>query len=319
MRFDALPVQNTDTLLTEAIEDFMLHQKACRNSAKTQSSYRESLTRMANWMMENGHPTIESVTSAVLRRWLAELTDRVTSRGTTFKPSTVWTYYKNARVFFNFLESEEMIRTNPMKRVKAPKLDKELLPPFRPEEIQALENATSGKDAASLRNRALIYFLLDTGCRLSETASMRVQDIDTETGIVKVWKGKGGKDRVTKLGVVALKAMNRYLRIRRSIKSDALWVGAYGALTAPGIRVILERLGKGCGVHCHAHKFRRTTALSMLRSGCDVYSIKNLLGHSDLQVLQRYLAQTEADITRAHEVHSPLDNLRSSSINKFIG
>lgn len=309
MRFDTLPVQEADTLLGEAIEDFMLHQKACRNSATTQRHYRESLTRMKAWMELQDIRTVDSVTTTLIREWLVHLADSKTPRGTPLKSGTVWTAYKNARVFFNFLFEEDMIKSNPILRVKAPKLDQELLPAFTIDEIQRLQSATSGKDPTSFRNRAMVFFLLDSGCRLSEFANLRITDVNLETGIVKVVKGKGSKDRMTRIGSNALRALNKYLRVRRSIKSDLLWVGAYGALTAPGIRIILERLGKSCGVHCHAHKFRRTTALTMLRNGCDVFSIKSLLGHSDLQVLQRYLAQTEADISRAHELFSPLDQM----------
>ena len=48
----------------------------------------------------------------------------------------------------------------------------------------------------------------------------------------------------------------------------------------------------------------------MLRSGADVFSVQYLLGHADLGVLRRYLAQNESDVTKAHTLHSPVDALR---------
>ncbi|HQN44833.1 MAG TPA: site-specific integrase, partial [Anaerolineaceae bacterium] len=57
------------------------------------------------------------------------------------------------------------------------------------------------------------------------------------------------------------------------------------------------------------HDFRRAFALAMLRAGVDVLSLQKLMGHSSLQVLQRYVKQTDLDAQRAHEKGSPVENL----------
>lgn len=56
------------------------------------------------------------------------------------------------------------------------------------------------------------------------------------------------------------------------------------------------------------HDFRRAFALMMLRNGVDVFALQRLMGHSDLQVLRRYLAQTDQDSQAAHMRGSPVDN-----------
>ena len=57
------------------------------------------------------------------------------------------------------------------------------------------------------------------------------------------------------------------------------------------------------------HGFRRYFALQMLRSGVDVFSLQKLMGHSDIQILRRYLQQTEEDIRSAHKLGGPVDHL----------
>ena len=52
---------------------------------------------------------------------------------------------------------------------------------------------------------------------------------------------------------------------------------------------------------------RQTFALNMLRAGVDIFSLQKLMGHADLQVLRRYLAQTTDDIAKAHRLGSPVD------------
>lgn len=109
---------------------------------------------------------------------------------------------------------------------------------------------------------------------------------------------------------MALKSFTKYARHRAGQAGEPLWLGRRGPMTEAGIAETLEKLGKAAGVHAHPHKFRRTCALMMLRSGADVFSVQYLLGHSDLTVLRRYLAQTQADVTKAHQLHSPVDGLK---------
>lgn len=309
MKIEGLPTSNHGLTLEEAIQDFLLHQRASRHSTRTIENHELALSKLKDWAQKNQLSFLSEFDASVLRRFMVAVHETRTPRGDLPKASTVHTIHKNVKAFFCHHEAEENIPKNPMKRVKPPKLDLEILPAFTEAEVRTLEAATNGKDARSVRNRALVYFLLDTGCRLQELVSLSTNDVNTETGTVMVRKGKGGKDRLTRIGFKAQKALNAYLRTRPKIGVNNLWLGQQGPLTCEGVATILEKLGRSCGVHCNPHKFRRTTALTMLRNGCDVYSIKALLGHSDLQVLQRYLAQTQADITKAHQLYSPVDNL----------
>ena len=308
MNLERLPIETPDLSLHDAIQDFLLHQRASRHSPRTLENHVLALGKLKAWADAQGLATLSDLTTSRLRGFMVHVQEAPTWKGTAPKPTTVHTLHKNVGAFMRFHEEEGNLPKSPMRRIKPPKLDQELLPAFTPEDLKRLEAGTGGTDPRSLRNRALVYFMLDTGCRLAEVASMTLADVDLSTGSVMVRRGKGGKDRMTRLGFKALKALTKYLRSRCDIL-PCLWVGKYGTMTANGIAITLAKLGSVCGVECNAHKFRRTTALTMLRNGCDVFSIKSLLGHSDLQVLQRYLAQTQADITTAHERFGVLDHL----------
>lgn len=308
MNLERLPIEPASLGLQDAVQDFLLHQRASRHSPRTIENHVLALGKLKAWADAEGLTSLADLTTLHLRRFIVHVQEAPTWKGTAPRPTTVHTLHKNVAAFMRFHEEEGNLPKSPMRRIKPPKLDQELLPAFTAEELKRLESGTNGTDPRSLRNRALIYFMIDTGCRLAEVANMRLDDIDLSTGMVKVRRGKGGKDRMTRLGFKALKALTRYTRSRNDMLRN-VWVGKYGAMTADGIAITLIKLGSACGVHCTAHKFRRTTALTMLRNGCDIFSIKSLLGHSDLQVLQRYLAQTEADITRAHERFGVLDHL----------
>ena len=152
-------------------------------------------------------------------------------------------------------------------------------------------------------------FLLDTGARAREVTQINVQDVDLVSGAITITRGKGSKPRTVFLGKASRKALRAYLRQRKD-HHPALWVNDDGdRLEYGGLRAILRRRAKQAGVDAPSlHAFRRAFAINMLRAGVDVFSLQKLMGHADLQVLRRYLAQSTEDIARAHRTGSPVDN-----------
>ena len=280
----------------------MLHQRTSRNSPRTLEYYEYVLGKFQTWLDAQGVNTLAEIDANVLRRFMLDLEDDL-------KPNSVKAIFRGVRALFSFLVREEMLDRDPMLRVSMPKSDKTLLPAFTEDEIKKLEKGTDGRDATSIRNRAIIHVLLDSGLRLAECAALKVGDIDLATGTMQVM-GKGRKERVSKLGATALKSFTKYARIRGGKPGEPLWLGRRGPMTRNGLGETVEKLGRAVGVHAHPHKFRRTTGLMMLRAGCDVFSVQYLLGHSDLTILRRYLNQNSQDVTEAHTKFSPLDRLR---------
>ena len=189
--------------------------------------------------------------------------------------------------------------------------------PYTREDLNALLGACAVGTAKGLRDRALVLTLLDTGLRAAEVVSLRVGDVNMRTGVAVVM-GKGRKQRQVRVGSKARSAILRYLAARPSaIASDLLWTGynrhgmkESGRLDVHGLQTFLVRLGVRAGVYpCAPHRFRRTFALWCLRDGCDLHSLRLMMGHADLTVLQRYLALSGEDIERAHRAHSPADKM----------
>jgi site-specific recombinase XerD len=291
--------------LSEAVDQFLLHQRSSRHSPRTIEGYEYVLGKLTSWAGPNGLSHLEDFTADHLRRYFAELQE-------TVSPGTVATVHRRVKALFMFHEREENVAKNPMAKVKPPKLDREILPAFTPDEVRKMLDATTGRDPVSIRNRALITLLLDSGLRLREVTELKVGSVCAQTGIIHVKRGKGGKDRITKIGNEALKSFLKYSRIRAGIDGAPLWLGERGPMSEKGITAALKSVGAAAGVHAHPHKFRRTFAIMMLRAGCNVYSLQHLMGHSDasLSILRRYLDQVESDVTKDHERFSPLDHLR---------
>jgi integrase/recombinase XerD len=114
--------------------------------------------------------------------------------------------------------------------------------------------------------------------------------------------------RTVFLGNRSRKAVRSYLKLRKD-GSPALWISESGnRLTYSGLRGIVRRRAILAGLEEPSlHSFRRAFAINMLRAGVDIYSLQNLMGHADLQVLRRYLKQTSDDLQAAHHKGSPVD------------
>jgi integrase/recombinase XerD len=200
---------------------------------------------------------------------------------------------------------------NPMKKVRPPKVNLEPLEPISIENVKTLIATCKPGQFTGDRDHAIFLFLLDTGARAQELCDTTIDDVDLNTGSVVIRHGKGGKTRVVFLGRKTRRAIRTYLRLRPVQSSHSLFVSLNGeGLTYNGLRLLLDRRAKlaKLGTKPTLHDFRRAFALNMLRNGVDIFTLQRLMGHSDLQVLRRYLAQNDQDTQLAHMRGGPVDN-----------
>ena len=115
------------------------------------------------------------------------------------------------------------------------------------------------------------------------------------------------------VGGKARRALASYLRVRADVGDAAPLFATVtgGRLSHAGLRDIVRRRASKAGISPAPtlHSFRRAFAIACLRNGVDVYSLQRLMGHADLSVLRRYLAQTQEDLRRAHQRAGPVDNM----------
>ena len=145
------------------------------------------------------------------------------------------------------------------------------------------------------RDQAIVLVLLDSGIRASELCKMKIGDIDVRHGRLDIQHGvgggaKGGKGRTIYVGKVARQALWRYLQDREDGDDPEalLFVVSGIRLFNPGsLRQLIQRIGERAGVpNVYPHKFRHTFALTYLRAGGDVFTLRSLLGHSTLDMVR---------------------------------
>jgi integrase/recombinase XerD len=294
------------SVLQQDVDAFLLDCRARHLTASSLHYYTENLEPFVTYLAEQSVTSVQAIRPPHIRAYLVSLQER------GLKDNTQHGVARAIRAWLNFCVNEELIDASPMRKVKMPKLGKEILPAFSPDDVTRLLDACKVSDYP-LRDTAIVLCLLDTGCRAAEFAALNVGSVDRKTGTVKIKEGKGRKDRVCFLGAKAGKALWKYLRSRPDDQdTEPLFLSDKTGerLSQRGLACLLDRLGNRAQVeHCHAHTFRRSFALWSLRSGMDLISLSRIMGHTDLAMLRRYLAQVDGDLQAAHAQHGAVDNM----------
>ena len=224
------------------------------------------------------------------------------------------------RTFYEWLNAEEIILKNPMKKIDSIKQNKVKKKAFSEMECEKLRAA-----CATSMETAIVETLLSTCCRVSELCMMRIDEIKSGTIVVH---GKGNKDRTVYLNAKAELSLQKYLAERnddnpyifppgkfcmfekgkyRYSKNNPDWykrpelVGK-GMRDKGGIEATMRKLGKRAGVeNVHPHRFRRTGATLALRRGMPIELVSKMLGHEQLTTTQIYLDLTDEDLKAAHK------------------
>lgn len=210
------------------------------------------------------------------------------------KETSLQTHINTLRAFFGWLTVEEKIKKNPMAKIKSLKLDKKgARQALTVEELERLRDACRG-----YREKALVEFLVSSGCRLSEVAQLRAADLNLADRSVQV-TGKGDKDRVVYFSVRARLMIEEYMMQRKG--GDGLFVSSkspYEPLKPRAIQRIVHSLSERAGLEgrVHPHLLRHTFATHALNGGMDVTVIQRLLGHEDIATTQIYAELNEEGV-----------------------
>jgi len=272
------------TSLRSLVRGFVLTERTDGKSPRTVEYYEGNLQRFLWYCDQQSWPhDVRLITEWNIREFLAYVTSEVRRWGLDgngsesserrASHSTVHHYYAVLKAFFNWCVREGFLTESPIARVKMSNPKAKVVQPYTPEEVArmlAVCDYDYQHNARFLgsRNRAIILMLLDTGLRVSEIASVGLEDIDTERGWIKI-RGKGDKERVVRIGATPQKALWRYLMHRPDDGRQDLWLTEEGrSLRSDGIQIMVRRLKQRAGVKSsgNCHRFRHTFAINFLRA-----------------------------------------------------
>jgi integrase/recombinase XerD len=168
----------------------------------------------------------------------------------------------------------------------------------------------------NIKHRTIIILLYSTGMRLSEVANLKITDIDSKFMRIKVVQGKGAKDRYTILSEQTLQDLRAYYLIYKPQLFLFNGNTAGKPMSQRNIQHLVQKALLQIGLaakNYSVHTIRHSFATHLVDNGTDLHTVKELLGHTNLQTTFRYLHLTA---TRLQGIVNPYDLLHNSTPNR---
>ena len=307
-------MNDATTDLSTLIDLYLLRCDVEGKSPRTVRAYRETLSRFLRALVEDNAPTIASeVESAHVYTYLGHYTH--------LRTETRHRYFREVRCFFNWLVEAGYLERNPFRAMRNVRVPQRIVQPFSGEDVARLLDAC-GMGPMAMRDRALLFTLLDTGARCSEVVQLNFEDLDLTTQRLRILHAKGNKQRVVPFAGRCEAALRSYLAVRGDDPGPLFLASTGHADLLPGIglqpnglKQLLRRLGAKTGiVKVHAHRFRHTFATWAIQHDARELDLQYLLGHASSDMVRRYSSsyRSEQAATR-HVRFSPGDQMLESA------
>ena len=275
LRFSMTELDITKDDNDDLLNAFISAMEIQGRSYKTINRYKYIITKMTKQI---NVPT-RQITIYHLRQYLAQEKERGIGDRTLEGLRQIFSTY------FNWLHRESLIDKNPVVNLGTIKYSKRVKPIYSDTDIERLKDSCK-----TTRDKAIICFLLSTGCRISEMIELDIEDINFRT-LECIVHGKGDKERTVYMSEVAGMLIKNYLESRND-DNPALFVTRTKERINPGgVRFMLRNLANKTGVEkVHPHKFRRTLATNLIKHGMPIQEVATILGHDKLDTTMQYIA-----------------------------
>ena len=293
--------------IMKIISEFLTYMELELNRSKlTVEAYGRDLRELAAFLCRGEEMEgASTVTTADVRAWLADMARNGIS------PRSLRRKTQAARAFFRWMQKRHGVSTNPAAEVQLAKIGRKLPEFVREQEMEELLDAPilGGDPALNIRNKLIINILYSCGIRRDELAKITDADIDFYQKEIRV-HGKRDKTRIIPVADELLAEIKEWQTVRDGLYSfpapAPLICSKRGKLSGQAIYGIVHQLLMSTGAtHKSPHSLRHTFATSLLNSGAEINSVKELLGHASLQSTQIYTHLTFSDMKKAYDAAHP--------------
>jgi integrase/recombinase XerC len=221
-----------------------------------------------------------------IRRYIAQLHSQGLGGRSLARMLSAW------RGFYTYLMRDHGLPDNPCVGLRAPKSAKTLPQALSPDEASRMVDLPADTSAA-IRDKAIFELFYSSGLRLAELVSLDPEQLDLDTGEVRV-TGKGSKTRIVPLGQFAISALKAWLLVRGQLAKPgeaALFVGQRGLRISPRVvQLRMKQWGVKQGItsNVHPHLLRHSFATHVLQSSGDLRAVQEMLGHASISTTQVY-------------------------------
>jgi len=308
--------------IERALQEFLI---ACRADGLKPATLRWYEGRLIPFSQRFVDKPIDGISVVEAREYVVALR----TRGVRYKAApqrrqidgplsadTIRGHIRALRRFFRWCEEEYTLKPteNPMRRIRMPARPKQVPKAIDLVDLHRLFDAT-GDDLAGIRNKAILAFLADTGCRAGGMLTLTPDRLDLEAGQAIVIE-KFDRARAVPFGPFTTAMLRQWLAVRPIEAQTVFCSLTHGApLKLSGLHSILRRLSARAGVkgRVNPHSFRHGFARQYLANRGDLATLSQLMGHSDVSVTVSYYAVfSQPELAAAHSKFSPLKNWEES-------
>lgn len=297
---DPPPITDADQ---QAISAFITYIETELGLAdNTSLAYRRDMADFAAFLVGQHHSLLQA-TSADISAYLRHLqADRC------MQISSIIRHSITLKIFYRYARNRGWRADTPTEWMETPHGWRRLPDVLGRTEINALLQAVKADHPLALRDQAIIELFYACGLRASELATLKVEHLHLDLGVIRVL-GKGNKERIVPIGKPAQKALMQYMQNLRprlqavkGLINNCVFLSRSGQ---PINRIILwqrlNEIAKGAGIRgVHPHALRHTFATHLLSGGADLRVVQELLGHANIATTQIY---THVDADRLQSVH----------------
>ena len=224
-------------------------------------------------------------------------------------PRSIQRLLSAIRSYYRYLMREGLADANPAAAVKAPRARKKLPATLDTDTVSRLL-AFEPRTPLEIRDKAMLELFYSSGLRLSELATLRWDQLDTGSGLLRV-TGKGNKTRLVPIGSYAVQALDAWRRVRGNFAGfdePCVFVSQRGKPIS--VRTVQARIRhwarkQGIPQQVHPHLLRHSFASHLLESSGDLRAVQELLGHADISTTQVYTHLDFQHLARVYDVAHP--------------
>ena len=272
----------------QLLSAFLSAKKVEGCSEKTLDYYRATLNKMLIGI-DKGIPEISTND---VRQYLSDFKE---ARGAS--KVTIDNIRRIFSSFFSWLEEEDYIAKNPVRRIHRVRADSLVKEIISDESMEVLRDSCT-----EMRDLAMIDMLASTGMRVGELVRMNIEDIDFQERQCVVF-GKGNKERTVYFNARTKIHLSNYLQSRTD-GNPALFVSLsepFNRLSISGVEKRLRLLGNRINIaKVHPHKFRRTLATTAIDRGMPIEQVQKLLGHVKIDTTLHYAMVGQNNVKNSH-------------------
>ena len=292
---------NTNDVYIRSFLDYITNER--NYSYHTIRSYKNDLKNFSEFLNKyDCKLNIVNIDRSAIQFYIQSISKKkITGKTLQRKVSTIKSLYR-------FLSDREIIDYNISELIELPKADKKLPNLLSQKEIDKLMQLPDLNTVFGLRDKSILEILYSTGLRISELISIKLDDINIDNKVIKVF-GKGSKERYVLLGKEALNSLSDYLNNINTKSENSIFL--YPAVNGNVDKHISQRtmfniikkylIMISNNEKLSPHSLRHSFATHLLDNGADLLAVKDLLGHEDLSSTQIY---THVNIGKLKNIYS---------------